>query len=65
MNTTIKKPARFFGGKTEGFKNKVEKVFNQRMLRAYLKGHQFFFYGIDATTGGKKEWPVLVISKED
>lgn len=65
MSLIIKKPVRIFGGKTENFKNKVDKVFNQRMLRAYLKGHEFFHYGIDATTGDKKKWPVLIKSEEN
>jgi len=58
---------RSFGGKTENFKDKEEKVFYQRMLKAYLKGHKFFLFGVDRISTDilgrriveKKEHPVL------
>ena len=38
---------RKFLGKTENFKDKEERHFFQRMLRAYLKGSINFFFGFD------------------
>jgi len=38
---------RKFLGKTEGFKDKEERHFFQRMLKAYLKGSKRFNFGID------------------
>lgn len=40
-----KTETRKFLGKTEGFEHKKEKLFYQRMLKAYLAGHQYFHYG--------------------
>ena len=64
MENVAKKQFRLFGGKTENFKNKEEKVFNQRMLKAYLKGHKHFYYGIDSVNGGRKEHDVLILKPE-
>lgn len=36
---------RKFLGKTEGFKDNRERHFYQRMLKAYLKGKQYFIFG--------------------
>lgn len=38
---------RRFLGKTENFKSKEEKHFYNRMLKAYLKGNEYFFFGIN------------------
>lgn len=38
---------RKFLGKTEGFKDKQEAHFYQRMLKAYLKGKEFFTFGFE------------------
>lgn len=39
--------SRKFLGKTENFKNNQERHFYQRMLKAYTKGKQYFFFGFD------------------
>jgi len=36
---------RRFLGKTDGFESKEERRYYQRMLRAYLKGQDYFAYG--------------------
>lgn len=36
---------RKFLGKTKDFKDNRERHFYQRMLKAYLKGKQYFFFG--------------------
>lgn len=36
---------RKFLGKTEGFKDNQERHFYQRMLKAHLKGKQYFHFG--------------------
>lgn len=36
---------RRFLGKLSDFKDKREQAFNQRMLKAYVKGHQYFAMG--------------------
>lgn len=41
----IDKTTRSFGGKLDGFKDKKERHFHQRMLKAYLKGDQYFRFG--------------------
>ena len=43
---------RNFGGKTEGFESKQEKHFEQRHLKAYLKGHKKFKFGFKTLKGG-------------
>lgn len=43
--TTPKKLSRSFGGKTEGFESKGEQRFEQKHLKAYLKGYQRFRFG--------------------
>jgi len=39
------KPLRKFLGKTENFKDNRERHFYQRMLKAYLRGDSFFYFG--------------------
>lgn len=41
---------RSFGGKTENFKDKTERAFEQRHLKAYLKGHKRFRMGFNSVT---------------
>ena len=36
---------RIFLGKTEGFKNEDERRFYTKMLKAYLRGDQYFYLG--------------------
>lgn len=36
---------RSFGGKLDGFTDKTDRAFNQRMLRAYLKEQERFRFG--------------------
>lgn len=36
---------RIFLGKTEGFKNDDERKFYTKMLKAYLRGDQYFYFG--------------------
>jgi hypothetical protein len=36
---------RKFLGKTEGFESKEEQRFEQKHLKAYIKGREFFFFG--------------------
>lgn len=53
--------SRKFLGKTEGFDSKEDRVLNQKMLRAYLKGKEYFRCGF-ITSGGQRvpNWfPVL------
>lgn len=38
---------RKFLGKLDGFTDKNDKVFNERMLRVYCKGKQYFFFGFE------------------
>lgn len=38
---------RSFGGKTENFKSKEEQRFEQKHLKAYLRGDKTFKYGFD------------------
>lgn len=38
---------RKFLGKTEGFVDNTERHFYQRMLKAYLKGKEYFTYGFE------------------
>jgi len=66
MNTIhgiIPKPKRQFLGKTSDFKNKEERMFNQRMLKAYLQGKSDFIYGIDHN-GLPKSFEVLQTPKQ-
>lgn len=41
------KQKRTFLGKTEKFADNMEKKFNQRMLKAYLAGHEYFHFGYE------------------
>ncbi len=34
-----------FGGRTENFKDKSEQAFEKKHLKAYLKGHKYFYHG--------------------
>ena len=58
-NSAIKRQAnqKNFGGKTSDFKDNQERHFNQRMLKAYLKGGKSFAFGfhpeINLVTGKK------------
>jgi len=47
------KQRRLFLGKTEGFKDKQERSYYQKMLKAYLKGHEYFRYGTKVTNIGQ------------
>lgn len=47
FNSAPEKLERSFGGKTEGFKNKEEQRFEQKHLKAYLRGDKFFKFGYD------------------
>ena len=39
------KPKHFFGGKIDGFSDNRDRHFNQRMLKAYLRGQDRFAFG--------------------
>jgi hypothetical protein len=56
---------RTFGGKTDNFTDNQERHFYQRMLRAYLKGWEVFYFGFIMTPIGKRpaEHKVSVIWK--
>ena len=41
-------PRRQFLGKLDNFKDKNERVFNQRALQKYLQGNDHFYFGYDA-----------------
>ncbi len=58
MKRIVQKPQRKFLGKTSDFKDRDEKVFNQRMLKAYLNGRKTFHFGFD-TEGFPKSYDVL------
>lgn len=45
FNSAPEKLERSFGGKTEGFKNKEEQRFEQKHLKAYLRGDKIFKHG--------------------
>ena len=45
---------RSFGGKIDNFTNKLERAFEQRHLKAYLKGKQYFRFGFNAM--GDPNW---------
>lgn len=52
---------RHFGGKTEGFKDRSEQVFEQRHLRAYIKGWKQFDYGFQDTPQGRQRMSFKVM----
>ncbi len=52
------KPKRHFLGKTDNFKDRGEKVFYQRMLKAYHNGRTYFCFGFNHN-GTPKEHAVL------
>jgi len=69
-NSAIKRQARVenqglrsFGGKLEGFADNRERHFNQRMLKAYLKGGQYFRFGFDKDTGKPVTYAVSYTDK--
>lgn len=45
---------RSFGGKINNFKDKAERAFEDKHLKAYLKGHEKFTFGFK-TVGNKRE----------
>lgn len=51
---------RSFGGKIDNFENDVERNFEKKHLRAYLKGFQLFKFGLNAIT----KRPNMVAVKE-
>lgn len=51
MKRELREKKRSFGGKTENFKNKEEKRFEEKHLKAYLKGSKRFADGKDSITG--------------
>ena len=55
---------RRFGGKTANFKAKTEKAFEQKHLRAYLKGHERFRMGFNSLTGEPNWYKVHYLNKE-
>jgi len=69
-NSAIKRQARVqnqglrsFGGKLEGFVDNRERHFNQRMLKAYLKGGQHFRFGFDKDSGAPVTYKVSYTDK--
>lgn len=51
----LKPKKRQFLGKTENFKSKRERSFFQRMLKAYLAGHEYFHFGYENVTPFRRE----------
>lgn len=49
------KKTRAFGGKTDNFESKEERRFEQKHLKAYLKGNRLFRHGYIKNTIGFKE----------
>lgn len=45
---------RKFTGKTDGFENKHEKSFYERMLKSYIKGAQVFGFGFTTNAFGQR-----------
>ncbi len=56
-------PNRQFLGKTGNFESKEEKVFYQRMLKAYHNGRSEFYFGFDVN-GYPKTYEVLQTPKQ-
>jgi len=52
------KSLRSFGGKISDFKDKSEKDYEQKHLKAYLKGFKFFRHGFE-TNGEPAYFPVI------
>lgn len=46
---------RVFSGKVSGFTDKNDRLFNQRWLRAYLKGQEVFSSGYVEVSGVKEK----------
>ena len=52
---SIKKQfTRTFDGKTDGFTDKSERSFEQKHLKAYLKGNETFQYGFKINSFGQR-----------
>lgn len=50
---------RSFGGKTEGFENKMEQRQEQKHLKAYLKGYNRYKFGKNPVTGDEIWFDVI------
>ena len=53
METKVKKKKqikRRFLGKFDNFTDKVDRNFNKKMLKAYLRGNTMFSFGLDSET---------------
>ena len=48
----------YFGGKTKDFTSKEEKAFEQKHLKAFLRGDVFFRYGYEKDEHGKTIYPL-------
>lgn len=48
-----------FLGKLDGFVDKVEKNFQKKHLKAYLRGDEYFTFGRDSKTGEPSWFKVL------
>lgn len=60
MNSKQTGQRRLFLGKTEGFKDKRERSFYQKMLQEYLKGNRYFrFLGDWYEVLSKKVEPIV------
>lgn len=46
----VEKKRRSFGGKIDNFESKVERAFEKKHLKAYLKGYETFTFGRNAVT---------------
>lgn len=57
MKPEIKKPVikRRFLGKLDNFTDKVDRNFNKKMLKAYLRGNTHFSFGVDE----QKKMPIM------
>jgi GTP-dependent phosphoenolpyruvate carboxykinase len=54
QSTVIDAKRRSFGGKTKDFKDKEERNREKKHLKAYLKGHKFYFHGFVTTPRGRE-----------
>lgn len=59
--TVVAEPTRTFGGKLTDFANKAERSFEQKHLKNYLKGAQYFRHGYKLTESGKKVPALYVV----
>ena len=53
MENMVYVPRKFLG-KTEGFNSKEDRVLNQKMLKAYLKGEECFRCGFKSLDNGTR-----------